>query len=349
MVIFVERGDGMITKIGLDLGYANITISNISGDVYRENAVALVDKNSRKTLYIGNDTSKAAPSDSLMLVRPFKNGLLYSSGLTKDVIKKEIKSLNTKDDIRCVVALPSDLVPKQELEIFSMLKEAGVRECYSVNPALSALIGAGYSPTVSAVSVNFGASNTEIAVVHKGEIVISHREKIGGEDFDRAVKDYINDHGGMTVSLLIARTIKEKLGAVWQGKESQSIEIEGIIALTGHKVKMSVSDEDIVGVFEAPLQKFLSAVATTVAKIPGEIAGEILKTGIVLTGGAADIYGLDMMMERVFDIPVFRPVSPIDSVSKGLSRINTFIPVRYKDERNISGQIAKLYESKNSK
>ena len=339
----------MVTKIGLDLGYANITISNINGDVFRESAVAIVDKNTRKTLAVGNETSEFVPDESLMLVRPFKNGLLYSSGLTKDVIRKEIKSVNARDKIRCVVALPSDFIPKQEQEIFKMLEEAGVSESYSVNPALAAMIGAGYAPTASAVSVNFGASHTEIAVIHKGEIILTVRENIGGEDFDRAVKEYIYEQGGMTVSLLIARTIKERLGAVWQGRPSDSIEIEGVLALTGNEVKMTISDEDIVGVFERPLQKFLSVVATTVTKIPGDIAAEILKTGIILTGGAADIYGLDVMMERVFDIPVIRPYNPIDSISRGLARINTFIPVKYKSDRNISEQISKLYENKNSK
>ncbi len=336
----------MITKIGLDLGYANITISNISGDVFRESAVALIDKTARRTLYIGDDTAKAEPSESLMLVRPFKNGLLYSSELTRDIIRREIHSIKAKDKIRCVIALPSDLVAKQELEVFKMLGDAGVSESYCVNPAMAALVGAGYSPSVSAVSVNFGASHTEIAVIHKGEVLITVREKIGGEDFDKAVKQYIYEQGGMTVSLLIARTIKERLGALWQGKPEESLEIEGILALTGNKVSMSISSEDIVGVFEQPLQKFLSAVANTIAKIPGEIAGDVLKTGIVLTGGAADIYGLEVMMERVLDIPVSKPYSPIDSVAKGLARINTFIPIRYKDERNITQQIVKLYETK---
>ena len=65
----------MITKIGLDLGYANITLSNVTTEVYREPSVALLDKNTRRILCVGNRA--AAFDDNALnkegvLVRPLK-------------------------------------------------------------------------------------------------------------------------------------------------------------------------------------------------------------------------------------------------------------------------------------
>jgi len=338
----------MTTKIGLDLGYANLTISNVTAEVYREPSVVLVDKNTRQVISVG---ARAALSEGDatggMLVRPFKNGLLYSSDLTREIIKHAVSAVEGADKIRCVIALPSDFIPKQESEIFKMLSQAGVSESCSVTPAIAALIGAGYSPSISAVSVNIGAVATEIAVVHKGNILFSIRELIGGEDFDKAVKQFIFEQGDMTVSLLIARTIKESLGAVWQGRPSESIDIEGTLSLTGSRVKMSLSTEDIVGVFEQPLKKLLETIANAVKKIPIECVEDIFENGIILTGGGAQIYGLDTMIEKVFGISVTMPSSPIDSVSKGLARINAFIPAKSRiNGKNITSQLAKLYESK---
>ena len=37
----------MVTKIGLDLGYANITLSDVMAEIYREPSVALIYKNAR--------------------------------------------------------------------------------------------------------------------------------------------------------------------------------------------------------------------------------------------------------------------------------------------------------------
>lgn len=340
----------MTTKIGLDLGYANITLSNVTAEVYREPSVVLVDKNTRRIISVGNRAAAIDEEVSCadgMLVRPFKNGLLYSSDLTREIIRHAIKAIGAADKIRCIVALPSDFLPKQENEIFKMLADAGVSECYSVKPAMAALIGAGYAPTISAVSINIGAAFTEVAVVHNGEVLYSAREQVGGEDFDKAVKEYIFNQGDMTVSLLIARTIKERLGAVWQGRESESIDIEGTLSLTGNRVKMSICTEDIVGVFEKPLQKLLTAVANTVKKIPIEYVEQIFENGIILTGGGAEIYGLDTMMSKVFGIAVTKAQNPIDSVAKGLSRINTFMPLRLRaNGKNITSQLAKFYVNK---
>ena len=338
----------MITKIGLDLGYANITMSNVAAEVYREPSVVLVDKNTRRIISVGNSAAAGGESTPLgLLVRPFKNGLLYSSDLTREIISHAIKSLGEVDKIRCLIALPSTFLPKQESEVFKMLGAAGVAECYSVNPAVAALVGAGYAPSMSAISVNIGAASTEVAVLHKGNVVLSVREAVGGEDFDRAVKDYIFEQGDMTVSLLVARTIKERLGAVWRGRPSESINIEGTLALTGNKVKMTICTEDVVGVFEKPLQKLLMAVANAIKKIPTEYVEPIFENGIVLSGGGAEIFGLDVMMQKVLGISVTLADAPIDCVARGLARINKFLPSRFiASGKNVTNQLSKYYESK---
>jgi rod shape-determining protein MreB len=340
----------VITKIGLDLGYANITLTNVTAEVYREPSVVLVDKNTRRVISVGNRAALSGDEQNNemgILVRPFKNGLLYSSDMTDEIIKHAISAIPNADKIRCVVSLPSDFLTKQENEVFKMLSNAGVSESFSVNPAVAALIGSGYSPMISAVSINIGAAFTEIAVLHKGEILFTSREQIGGEDFDTAVKQYIFEQGDMTVSLLVARAIKERLGAVWQGRESASIDIEGTLSLTGNRVKMSVSTEDIVGVFEKPLQKLLLTVANAIKKIPLDCVKDVFENGIILSGGGAELYGIDSIMSKVLGIQVTKAVSPIDSVAKGLSRINTFIPVKLRlNGKNITSQIAKFYETK---
>lgn len=341
----------MVTKIGIDLGYANITLSNISADVYREPSMVLVDKNTHRVLSIGARAAMAEDSEDRengILVRPFKNGLLYSSDLTREIITNIVDAVKPADRIRCLIALPSDFLPKQENEIHAMLSEAGVHESFSVKRSVAALVGAGYAPTISVISVNVGASSTEIAVLYRGNILFSVREPIGGEDFDRAVKQHILDHGDMNVSLLVARTIKERLGAVWQGRPSERIDIDGTLSMTGSRVKMGISTEDVVGIFEQPLQKLLLSIANVIKKIPMNYVNEIFENGIVLTGGASELYGLDLMMAKILGVSVVRPPYAIDAVSKGLARIHTFLPVKNQMlfSKNITSQISKFYETK---
>ena len=339
----------MVAKFGLDLGYANITVSDVSAGIFREPAVALIDKNTRRIISVGNSAIEKGDelSEFTLLVRPFKNGLLFDRQITESVISHAIGDLTSDNRIRCVIGLPSDLMPKQEKEIFSMLAEAGITDCYSVNRAVAALIGAGHSPHDDCISVNVGASATEIAIFCDGKIIHTSRSMIGGEDFDKAVKQYISENGGVNVSISVARAIKEKLGSVWSGKEEERVDIEGTLALTGNRVRLTISSEDIVGVFEKPLHQLLMAVAEAVKKIPIEKVPSILEKGIVLTGGGAMIHGLEIMMSKVLGIPVTKPDDPIDSVARGLASINSLIPVRGKSGRkNVTNLIADYYLEK---
>lgn len=342
----------MVTKIGLDLGYSNITISDVSMGIYREPSIALINKETRRIVSVGSKAVSAdetATSDEGVLVRPFKNGLLFDRQITEGILENAISAILPAERVRCVIGVPSDILPKQERELFRMMHEAGVTDCYSVNRAMAALIGAGYSPLMSVISVNVGASATEIIIIYRGQIIYASREEIGGEDFDKAVRNYILEQGDVNISLSVARAIKERLGAVWQGKESESIEIEGTLSLTGNKVRMPVTTEDIVGVFEKPVHKLLLAIAEGVKKIPIDMVEEIFENGIILSGGGSLIYGLDVMTNKVLGIPVTQPEDPIDSVAKGLSRINSYIPMRIRsNNKNITSQIAKYYESRNT-
>ena len=346
----------MVTRIGLDLGYANITLSDVTAEIYREPSVALIQKEARsntgRIIAVGNaamliDADKGSDG---MLVRPFKNGILFDDRITGEIIENAIKAVKPCDKIRCVIGVPSDFLPKQEKELFAMLSEAGVDTSVSVVRSVAALVGAGYSPSMSVISVNVGAQSTEIAVLHKGKILQTSRAVIGGEDFDRAVKKYVLQQGDVNISLSVARAIKEKLGAVWKGRPNGSIDIEGTLALTGNKLRMNVTTEDIVGVFEKPLQSLILEIVNVIKGIPKEAVEDIFKNGIVLSGGGAELFGIETLLEKVLGISVTKPDGAIDCVAKGLSRINSIIPPKMRvANKNITGDIASIYENGKNK
>ena len=344
----LERGYGMVTKIGLDLGYANITLADSTAEIYREPSVALVNKlpkaGERRIIAVGNSAIAPESSADGMLVRPFKNGMFFDHQLTEEIIMHALSAVRPADKLRCVIGVPSDILPKQERELFAMLDKAGVDAAYSVSRAVAAVIGAGYSPSISAVSVNVGAMSTEVAVLHEGSVLYSNRTVIGGEDFDKAVKQYVLEQGDVNISLMVARAIKERLGAVWKGRPNDSIDIEGTLALTGNKLRMSVATEDIVGVFEKPIQELINAIVDGLKHVPATAVEAVLENGIILSGGASELFGLDILLSKVLGINVIKPPHAIDCVGKGLARINGFIPPKSKSAgKNITSQLAKLY------
>ena len=103
-----------------------------------------------------------------------------------------------------------------------------------------------------------------------------------------------------------------------------------------------------MGVFEKPLHSLLMAIATAIKKIPLDLVEKIFEGGIVLTGGGSMIHGLDLMTSKVLGISVTQPADPIDSVAKGLSIINSKIPVKGKvGRKNVTDIIASYYKESN--
>ena len=78
------------------------------------------------------------------------------------------------------------------------------------------------------------------------------------ENFDEAVCKYIREQGGLEISLLDAKAIKEGVGAVWEGRNANPVTIQGTLALTENKIQMSISTEDILGVFSDPLYNLIN-------------------------------------------------------------------------------------------
>ena len=111
----------MVTKIGLDLGYANITISDASLEVDREPSVAIIDRTTRRIVSVGRDAWSPENASLGMLVRPFKNGLLYSAEFTREIIRAALKVINTPENVRCIVGVPADFNSKQEGELCDIL------------------------------------------------------------------------------------------------------------------------------------------------------------------------------------------------------------------------------------
>ena len=104
----------MVTKIGLDLGYANIAISDVSLGVYRVPSVAIIDKNTRRIISVGNDAMMGSGAENGIMVRPFKNGLFYSAEFTQSIIKAAVKTVSMTENVRCIVGVPDNLNQKQE-------------------------------------------------------------------------------------------------------------------------------------------------------------------------------------------------------------------------------------------
>ena len=101
-------------------------------------------------------------------------------------------------------------------------------------------------------------------------------------------------------------------------------------------------------------KKFYIKVQGYYKEVDVKVEGDNLDVAPVKNGDEIEIYGFeevvkpfDMMINKVLGISVTKPANAIDAVARGLSRINSIIPMRMRTNgKNITSQLTKYYEAK---
>ncbi|MBX6722958.1 MAG: rod shape-determining protein [Dactylosporangium sp.] len=85
--------------------------------------------------------------------------------------------------------------------------------------------------------------------------------------------------------------------------------------------QVAVSSGDLRGALAAAAEPLLSAIRDVLTQVSPEAAADIADTGLVLTGGASRLHGLDGHLSDAFELPVVRAEDPCAAVARGLHRI----------------------------
>ena len=75
-------------------------------------------------------------------------------------------------------------------------------------------------------------------------------------------------------------------------------EAKGISAITGLPRTVTVSSHDICDIFDDFVYNITERAREVLEETPPELHGDIIRDGIVMTGGGSLLYGLDRRIER---------------------------------------------------
>ena len=65
---------------------------------------------------------------------------------------------------------------------------------------------------------------------------------------------------------------------------------------------MTISSKEMIEALAEPTTAILNAVCSVIERTPPELLGDILRNGIVMTGGGSLLYGFDQLLTRVTGI-----------------------------------------------
>ena len=215
----------------------------------------------------------------------------------------------------------------EERAVLDAGTNAGARKTYLVPEPVAAAMGAGidiFSPTGNMI-VDIGGGTTDVAVVSLGGIVVSKSVKIAGDKFDEAIMRYVRRKYNIAIGERTAEQIKMHIGAVYEHGEAKTMEVKGRCLVQGLPKVVELSSKEMLEAMMEPISAIFDTVCSVIEKTPPELVGDILKNGIVLTGGGSQLYGLDRLMADVIEIKARVAKEPTKCVALGTGRILQYL------------------------
>ena len=150
--------------------------------------------------------------------------------------------------------------------------------------------------------VDIGGGTTDVAVLSLGGVVVSESIKIAGDKFDEAIMRYVRRKYNVLIGERTAEAIKKHIGAVYDHPKAQTVEVKGRCLNKGLPKLVSISSKEMIEALAEPVTAILDAICSVIERTPPELLGDILKNGIVMTGGGSLLYGFDQLVTRVTGI-----------------------------------------------
>jgi rod shape-determining protein MreB and related proteins len=311
--------------MAVDLGTANTLVYvRGRGIVLNEPSVVAVNIKDGRPLAVGAEAKRmiGRTPGHIQAVRPLRDGVINNFEITEKMLRYFITRVHQRRwaKPRMVICVPSGVTGVERRAVQEAAEYAGARKTpFIIEEPMAAAIGAGlpvHEPTGNMV-VDIGGGTTEVAVISLGGIVTSQSVRIGGDELDDAIIQFIKKEYSLALGERTAEEIKIALGSAYPLEQELRAEIRGRDLVTGLPKTIVTSTEEVRRAIEEPVTAIVDSVKVTLDKTPPELAADIMEAGIVLTGGGALLHGLDVRLKAETGMPIVIANNPLFSVALG--------------------------------
>jgi len=321
---------GVISNdVGIDLGTAN-TLVYVKGEgiVANEPSIVSLDRDTRKILAVGAEAKEmlGRTPDEIVTVRPMKDGVIADFEVTEEMLRYFIKKVQKNKFLirpRIVICVPSGVTGVEKRAVRDSAERAGAREVYLVAEPMAAAIGVGLpvDEPVGSMVIDIGGGTSEIAVISLSGIVCQRSEKIGGDEMDEAIVQFMRRTHNLLIGERTAEQIKCQIGSAHPLEEELEAPVKGRDLVANIPKTVNVRSEEIREALNKSVSAIVNAVRISLEQTPPELASDILDRGIIMTGGGALLRGLDRRLMEETELPIHIMDDPLTCVVKGAGKV----------------------------
>jgi rod shape-determining protein MreB and related proteins len=315
-------------EIAIDLGTANTVIIHNDRVVVDEPSIVAMERNTGKVIAVGKMAMQmhGKTHENIKTIRPLRDGVIADFNAAEYMIRGMIKMINPgkrlfAPTLKLVICIPSGITEVEKRAVKDSAEHAGGKEVYLIHEPMAAALGIGIDveEPMGNMIVDIGGGTSEIAVIALGGIVCDKSIRIAGDELTADIEDYMRRQHNILIGERTAEMIKIEVGAAVPDLDNPppDFAVHGRDLMTGVPKEIYVSYTEIAQALDKSISKIEEAVLNALEITPPELAADIFRTGIYLTGGGALLRGLDKRISLKTKLPVHIAEDPLRAVARG--------------------------------
>jgi rod shape-determining protein MreB and related proteins len=316
-------------EIAIDLGTANTLIIHNDDIVVNEPSIIALNRNNPKeVLAVGKRAllMHGKTHENIRTVRPLKDGVIADFNAAELMIREMIRMIHPEKpwfppSWRMMICIPSSITEVEKRAVRDSAEQAGAKEVYLIYEPMAAALGIGFDveEPVGNMIIDIGGGTTGVTVIALAGIICDQSLRIAGDEFTNDIMEALRRYHSLLIGERTAEQIKIGVGAAMKDLENppDDMAVSGRDLVTGLPKQIMVSFQEIAEALDKSIFKIEEAILKALEKTPPEIAGDIYRNGMYLTGGGALLRGLDKRLSQKIKLPVHVADDPLKTVVRG--------------------------------
>ena len=327
--MFSRFFDLFSNDIGIDLGTSNsLVYVKDRGIVLREPSVVAIQTGTNRVLAVGNEAKRmlGRTPGNITAIRPMKDGVIADFEITEAMLRYFIRKVQSNRIMvrpRIIISVPSGITEVEKRAVKDSATHAGAREVYLIEEPMAAAIGVGLPVQEPAgnMIVDIGGGTTEVALISLAGVVFSRSVRVGGDEMDEAIIQYMKRVYNLMIGERTAEQIKISIGSAFPLPEETSMEVKGRDLVAGLPKTLTLTTEEVREALHEPISTIVEAVRFTLERSPPELSADLVDRGLVLAGGGALLHGIDKLIAEQTGLPVHVADDPLSAVAEGTGMV----------------------------
>ncbi len=314
-------------ELAIDLGTANTLIIQNDQIVVEEPSIVAIDRRTGETIAVGSRAMQMHEKthEFIKTVRPLKDGVIADFQAAESMIEGMINMIDQRrrffTHMKMVICIPSGITEVEKRAVFDSADHVDSKETYLIYEPMAAALGIGLDveEPVGHMIIDIGGGTTEIAVIALSGIVCEQSIRTAGDEFTNDIVDYMRRAHNLLIGERTAEMLKINVGAASSDLPNppEDFAINGRDLMTGIPKQKVISYPEIAEALDASILKIEEAILKALEVTPPELASDIYKTGLYLTGGGALLRGLKERVSERTKLPVVVAEDPLRAVVRG--------------------------------